>query len=75
MPICEHKETPVCNTCGRSDGQLKIGWTNAPYCSADCEINAVSRLHASMPGAGPSPRHGWVPYHILVEIRIRWEKI
>ena len=61
-----------CVECGKEEG-LKRGWTNCWYCSEQCERTGVSRLHASMPDAGPVPRPGWVPYHISDEILQRWE--
>ena len=59
-----------CVECG-SEG-IKKGWTNCWYCCEECERSGVSRLHASIPGTGPIPHHGWVPYHISVEINRRW---
>ena len=53
--------------------KMKRGWTNALYCSEQCERNAVSNLHASMPG-GPLPHIGWLPHHISVEITNRWKQ-
>lgn len=63
-----------CAYCG-SKKNLKRGWTNAYYCSEQCERTAVSALHGSMPGAGPVPRQNWVPSHISREISNRWEEI
>lgn len=64
-----------CNYCGDSTRELRIGWTNAPYCSEECERTAVSNLHGSMPGAGPVPRTNWVPHHIGLEISRRWADV
>lgn len=61
-----------CVECGQ-EGK-KRGWTNCTYCSEQCERNGVSRLHGNMPGAGPVPRHGWVPSHISDEISRRWKE-
>jgi hypothetical protein len=61
-----------CKVCGNNKN-LKQGWTNYFYCSEQCERSGVSRLHASMPGAGPLPRPNWVPSHIAIEISQRWE--
>lgn len=60
-----------CVVCG-SDKELKRGWTNSWYCSELCERRSVSKIHESMPGAGPLPRPGWVPAHISNEISKRW---
>ena len=60
-----------CTECGRTEN-LKRGWTNAWYCSESCERSGVAALHNSMPG-GPSPRPGWMPHHISIEISDRWE--
>jgi len=62
-----------CANCGSSNKELKRGWTNDWYCSENCERKSVSSLHGSMPGAGPVPRHNWVPSHIGNEISRRWE--
>lgn len=61
-----------CITCG-STKNLKRGWTNAWYCSEQCERSSVSKLHGSMPGAGPVPYRNWVPHDIAREISNRWE--
>lgn len=66
-------ERKHCVECGAINVPLKRGWTNALYCSEECERSSVSRLHASMPRAGEVPRYNWVPYHISVEISRRWE--
>lgn len=63
----------ICIKCG-STRNLKRGWTNRWYCSESCERSDVSLLHGSMPGAGPVPRHNWVPHHISEEISKRWEE-
>lgn len=63
--------TGKCANCGCESRSLKRGWTNALYCGESCEKQAVSGLHASMPG-GPSPRPGWMPQHIAREIAYRW---
>lgn len=60
-----------CIVCGGTKG-LKRGWTNAWYDSENCERRSVSELHDSMPGSGPLPRAGWMPYHISREIANRW---
>ena len=62
-----------CAECGAIETELKRGWTNALYCSEACERASVSRLHGSMPGAGPVPHKNWVPHHIGVEIANRWK--
>ena len=67
-------EKEKCTECGSSEN-LKIGWTNSLYCSENCERVGVSRLHGSMPGAGPVPRVNWVPSHISTEISRRWEDL
>lgn len=61
----------TCRRCGKS-GILKVGWTCGLYCSEECERRDVSDLHASMPGAGPLPRLGWVPHFIQLEMKRRW---
>jgi len=61
-----------CSRCKKIDYGMKTGWTNAYYCSEQCERSAVSDLHGSMPGAGPVPYPGWVPSHIATEISQRW---
>ena len=66
-------EVEKCAVCGKTEG-LKRGWTNSLYCSKVCERGHVSDLHGSMPGAGPAPRPGWVPYHIAREIDLRWKE-
>jgi hypothetical protein len=60
-----------CRTCGRTDSPLRQGWTNALYCSSECERAHVSAVHASMPG-GKLPRPYWVPHHVGIEIKRRW---
>lgn len=70
IPGLEGKK-PVCRQCG-APGPLKVGWTQAQYCSESCERRAVSYLHGTMPGAGPLPYPGWIPHHISVEISRRW---
>ena len=62
-----------CSKCGNI-GPAKRGWTNCWYCSEQCELSHVSELHGSMPGAGPVPRHNWVPSHIGDQIRRRWSE-
>ena len=64
--------TKKCVECG-STKNLQRGWTNCWYCSEICEIKGVSRVHGSMPGAGPVPHHNWVPYNISVKIAERWK--
>lgn len=68
-----HVET--CGECGKEDVNrcFRRGWTMALYCSELCERSAVSRLHASMPGAGPAPSVTFVPHHIDREITCRWD--
>ena len=61
-----------CGVCGNTK-DLKYGWTQDQYCSEQCELSAVSRLHGCMPGAGPVPYRNWVPSHIRTEISRRWE--
>lgn len=63
-----------CDNCGTPHGlhELKRGWTMALYCSARCERNAVSALHAAMPG-NRLPHQGYVPDNIAREIQQRWE--
>ena len=61
-----------CGNCGKESSDLKRGWTCSLYCSEKCERSSVSRLHATMPGAGPLPRPNWVPHSISLEIEKRW---
>lgn len=63
-----------CTECGRTKN-LKQGWTRSWYCCESCERRGVSRLHGSMPGAGPVPRANWVPHHIAIEIERRWQEV
>ena len=65
----ERKMDKTC-VCGRPG--KKRGWTNCWYCCEQCELSAVSKLHGSMPGAGPVPYPLWVPHHIGAEIKDRW---
>lgn len=60
-----------CSVCAETKG-LKIGWTNAFYCSESCERKSVSELHGSMPGSGGLPHKGWMPQHVSSEITRRW---
>ena len=60
-----------CHNCGK-EAYLKVGWTQASYCSEICERSSVSALHASMPGAGGVPSRMWVPSHISAQISSRW---
>ena len=62
-----------CAECGRANVPLKRGWTNALYCSSNCEINGVNWVHRSMPGIGPSRDGNWIPSHTKREILERWE--
>jgi len=61
----EIKKCSVCGICKN----LKMGWTNAWYCSENCERRSVTSLHSSMPGAGICRS---LPTHISNEIRNRW---
>ena len=61
-----------CVECG-STKSLKRGWTNAWYCSEQCERRGVSGVHGSMPGSGGLPHPNWVPSYISREISRRWE--
>jgi hypothetical protein len=62
-----------CNICGK-EGELKIGWDNADYCSEDHEVIGVGELHASMPGGRVPGKPHWMPRHVRNEISRRWEE-